>query len=65
MGLPLSAAFSEMVDQVVRANQAFESDNVYTLEKLGLTKQQIADEFHEVFDLFKFDRQANIASAMQ
>jgi hypothetical protein len=65
MGLPLSAAFSEMVDQVVRANQAFESDNVYTLEKLGLTKQQIADEFHEVFELFKFDRQANIASAMQ
>src|SRR3990172_10222355 len=65
MGLPLSAAFSEMVDQVVRANQAFESDNVYTLEKLGLTKQQIADEFHEVFELFKFDRQTNIASAMQ
>lgn len=65
MGLPLSAAFSEMVDQVVRANQAFESDNVYTLEKLGLTRQQIADEFHEVFELFKFDRQADIASAMQ
>ena len=65
MGLPLSAAFSQIVDEVVRTNQAFESDNVYTLEKLGLTKQQIAEEFHEVFELFKFDRQANIASAMQ
>lgn len=65
MGLSLSEAFRQIVEQVVRANQAFESDNVYTLEKLGLTRQQIAEEFHEVFEIFKFDLQADISSAMQ
>ena len=65
MGLTLSEAFGLIVDDAVRSNQAFESDNVYTLEKLGLTKQQIAEEFREVFEMFKFDLQADISSAMQ
>jgi hypothetical protein len=56
MSLPLSDVFRRVVEQVVKANQAFESDNVYTLEELGLTRQLIVDEFAEVFDLFKFDR---------
>jgi len=65
MGLPLSEGFRRVVGEVVRSNQAFESDNVYTLEKLGLTKKQIAEEFHEIFELFKFDLQADIGSVMQ
>src|SRR3990172_248323 len=64
MGLPLSEGFRRVVGEVVRSNQAFESDNVYTLEKLGLTKKQIAEEFHEIFELFKFDLQADIGSVM-
>lgn len=56
MNLPLSESFRHIVEDIVKANQAFESDNVYTLEELGLTKQMILDEFAEVFDLFRFDR---------
>lgn len=65
MGFTLEEKFRHIVEDVVRANQAFESDNVYTLESLGLTKQKIADEFHEVFELFQFNQQADIASVMQ
>ncbi len=65
MELPFSESFNHIVEDVVRANQAYESDNVYTLEELGLSKQMIVDEFHEVFELFGFNRQADLASVMQ
>ena len=65
MELSLSDAFHHIVEDVMRTNQAYESDNVYTLEDLGLTKKMIAEEFHEVFEMFGFNRQADIASVMQ
>ena len=65
MNLPISEGFHEIIDQVVQSNHAYESDNVYKLEDLGLTRQMIADEFHEVFEIFQFNRQADIASVMQ
>lgn len=65
MNLPISEGFHEIIDQVVQSNHAYESDNVYRLEDLGLTRQMIADEFHEVFEIFQFNRQADIASVMQ
>jgi hypothetical protein len=65
MQVPLSDAFRRVVEQVVKANQAFESDNVYTLEELGLSKELIRKEFAEVFDLFQFDREVQTVSVMQ
>ena len=65
MQLPLSESFRNIIKQVVRANQAFESDNVYTLEELGLTLPKIVEEFSEVFDLFQFPRSEVAASPMQ
>jgi hypothetical protein len=65
MNLPLNEAFRDTIQQMVRANQAFESDNVYTLDELGLTKQLIIDEFAEVFELFKFPREELAISPMQ
>lgn len=65
MNLPLRAGFRRIVEQVIQANQAFESDNVYTLEELGLTRDLIREEFTEVFDLFQFNRKADAVSLMQ
>jgi hypothetical protein len=65
MKIPLSDTFRGVVSQVVKANQAFESDNVYTLEELGLTRDLIRQEFSEVFDLFQFNREAETVSVMQ
>lgn len=65
MNIPLSDAFRRIVEQVVKANQAFESDNVYTLEELGLTRDLIRKEFAEVFDMFQFSREADTVSVMQ
>lgn len=65
MQLPLSESFRNIIKQVVRANQAFESDNVYTLEELGLTLPQIVEEFSEIFDLFQFPRSEVAVSPMQ
>ncbi|MEX2143510.1 MAG: sulfotransferase [Anaerolineales bacterium] len=65
MGLPLADSFRKTIRQVVEANHAYETDNVYTLEELGLSRELIEREFGEVFDLFQFNRQADIASVMQ
>lgn len=65
MELNVSDHFHHVIDQVVSAHQAFESDNVYTLEELGLSKEQIAREFAEVFDLFNFNREADLVSVTQ
>lgn len=65
MELSLSAGFRRTIEQVVSANQAFESDNVYTLEELGLSREQISREFDEVFNLFQFNRQADLVSVTQ
>jgi hypothetical protein len=65
MQLPLSDAFRRVVEQVVKANQAFESDNVYTLDELGLSVDLIRKEFAEVFDLFQFDQEVQTVSVMQ
>ena len=65
MKLPLNDGFRDIIKQVVRANQAFESDNVYTLDELGLTVPQIVEEFSEVFDLFQFAREEVAIAPMQ
>ncbi len=65
MNLPLTEGFRRIVDQVIQANHAFESDNVYTLEELGLTRDLIREEFAEIFDLFQFDRKADAVSHLQ
>lgn len=65
MNIPLSDAFHNVVEKVVKANQAFESDNVYTLEELGLTKELIIKEFAEIFDLFQFERVEVAVSPLQ
>ena len=53
------------MEQVIQANHAFESDNVYTLEELGLTRDLIRKEFAEIFELFKFDLKADAVSHLQ
>lgn len=65
MGMPITDNFRDVIHQVVKANHAYESDNVYTYDDLGLSRELIASEFHEVFELFGFNRQADIASVMQ
>jgi hypothetical protein len=65
MNLPLTDGFRRIVEQVIQANHAFESDNVYTLEELGLTRDLIREEFAEIFELFHFDLNADAVSHLQ
>jgi hypothetical protein len=61
----LTDGFRRIVEQVIQANHAFESDNVYTLEELGLTRDLIREEFAEIFELFQFDLKADAVSHLQ
>jgi hypothetical protein len=65
MDINLTDTFRQTIKQVVQANHAYESDNVYTLDELGLSRELIEREFREVFEVFQFNRQADIASVMQ
>ncbi|MBX3048669.1 MAG: sulfotransferase [Anaerolineales bacterium] len=56
----LSDAFRVEVEQTVVEHLEFRSDNVYTLEGQGLSSEQIAKEFAEVYQLFQFERHAEL-----
>lgn len=62
LGIPLRDGFRSIIHGVMKANQAYESDNKFSLVELGLTEKMIVDEFDEIFKMFRFEPKVDFAS---
>jgi hypothetical protein len=54
-GLELSAAFDDVLRQATERARSHESEHEYSLQEMGLTREQIVSEYEEVFERFDFD----------
>jgi hypothetical protein len=55
LGLPLNPTFASVLrEEVARARQ-YRSKHRYSLEQMGLTREQILTDYRDVFDRFGFD----------
>ena len=65
LNVSFTKPFGKIVDRVAESNYSFESDNIYTLNGLGLTNKMISEEFAEVFKAFHFEKQTELATIPQ
>ncbi len=54
-GLELSPAFDDILRQAARRARSHESEHEYTLQEMGLTREQIVARYRDVFERFNFD----------
>ncbi len=54
-GLEMSPAYASLLRQVGERAKSYRSRHEYSLEDVGLTRQQVLDRFGEVFQRFSFD----------
>lgn len=55
LGLEISGEFRAEIKSVVKESENFETDNVYTLEELGLSEDLLASEFSAEMEFFGFE----------
>lgn len=55
-GFEMSSAFAQVLRAEAAGARRFSSRHQYSLEKLGLTREQVVTEFQDIFDRFGFDR---------
>jgi hypothetical protein len=54
-GYELTPAFQQMLKEKIEKSKGFRSKHTYALEEMGLTQEQILDEYKYVFDRFNFE----------
>lgn len=54
-GLELHPAFDELLAEATKRARQHESEHEYSLREMGLTREQIVDDYRQVFDRFDFD----------
>jgi len=57
-GLELRDEFDEILIQATRRARQHNSEHEYSLNEMGLTREQIVSEYEEVFERFNFDTRA-------
>jgi len=57
-GLELSVEFDEILIQATRRARQHESEHDYSLEEMGLNREQIVTDYRQVFERFGFDTRA-------
>lgn len=55
LGLVLSPAFDEILEQATKSARRHESEHQYSLREMGLTREQIVTRYQHVFERFDFD----------
>ncbi len=55
IGLPMSADFAQVLQREAEKARTYKSRHGYSLEKLGLDREQILEEFQDIFQRFGFD----------
>lgn len=56
LNLPISPTFAAELEAETKAEKHYHSQHRYPLEEMGLTEEQIFDEFREVFSIYAFDQ---------
>jgi hypothetical protein len=54
-GLDVSPGYAEILKEEARKARAYQSRHVYDMEKMGLTREQLVTDYHEVFERYGFD----------
>jgi hypothetical protein len=54
-GLSVDAAFGDALAKATERSRNYESDHVYSLSEMGLSRAQIVSDFRDVFTRFNFD----------
>ena len=62
-GFEMSGAFAQVLRAEAARARQFTSRHEYSLEKLGLTREQIVADFQDIFVRFGFDREVGDAQA--
>lgn len=55
IGSPISENFAQVLDREAARARVYRSRHAYSLEKLGLDREQILQEFQDIFERFGFD----------
>ena len=56
LGLEISPKFAKVLARETERARRHESQHIYTLEEMGLTREQIVARYEDVFERFGFDR---------
>lgn len=56
LGLEISPKFAKMLAREAERARRHESDHIYTLAGMGLTREQIIARYEDIFERFGFDR---------
>jgi hypothetical protein len=59
LGLEMSPQFAELLHTVAERERNYESDHSYSLESMGLTREQLVSTFRDIFERFDFDTREN------
>jgi hypothetical protein len=55
-GYAESPGLEKTIAEAIRETLTHQSDHVYKYEEMGFTREEIIDEFEEIFERFQFDR---------
>ena len=55
-GYPDKPGLDRIVDKAVKETLSFNSDHVYSYEKMGFTREQIVEWYSDIFERFGFDK---------
>jgi len=55
-GYPDKPGLEIIVDQAVKETMSFQSDHVYSYEDMGFTREQIIEQYFDIFERFNFDK---------
>lgn len=62
-GLEIGPAFAEVLRKAAERARHHQSEHKYSLEAVGLSREQIVDRYEDVFDRFGFDTRADTQSS--
>ena len=54
-GYPDKPGLPVIIDQAVKETLTFNSDHVYSLEEMGLTREQVVGIYRDIFERFDFE----------
>lgn len=64
-GYPDQPGLPVIIDQAVKETLAFKSDHSYSLEEMGLTREQVIEMFKDIFERFNFETREDLLPVKQ
>lgn len=61
-GFEITSAYDDLLREATERARNYESDHEYSLEEMGLTREQIVDQYEDMFERFGFDTRENAST---